>query len=83
MLKTKRISEFDALRDLRPRPIKGVPMARLHGPSSSGNMGLGWHRGWQAGIIDAILTMQEMGYTRAATRVQKHYEMDDKGNITL
>ena len=43
---------------------------------------LGWHRGLYAGIIDAIITLQNLGHTKIAEKLQKYYEMDENGTIS-
>ena len=85
MLKIKRVTEHVGTRNLKPRAQPGVPYARTMASYSNRGSGssVGWYRGKQAGIIDVILTLQEMGHTRIAAKIQKHYDMDDDGSIEL
>ncbi len=84
MLKCKRIGERDALHDINPTPApRGVPQARHNRGSGRHSQSLGWYRGKQSGQIDAVLTLQEMGHTRIAAKLQKHYGFDDDGGIPL
>ncbi len=48
--------------------------------------GQAWYRGQQAGWVEAILALQEMGDPGckiAARRLQQHFSLDDDGAIVL
>jgi hypothetical protein len=81
----KRISEEQALANLRPKPRPGEPYRRTLRAAGMGHSqhGVGWYRGQHAGQIDAIVTLHDMGLHRVAERLRKRYGMDEEGNIVL
>ncbi len=85
-LKCDRGTEDD-VRDLGPgSPPDGVAMARWAAGEPQGKRegkALGWRRGQQSGWIEAVLTLQEMGHTRIAAKLQRHFGLDDTGALHL
>ena len=62
----------------------GVPMARwMEGRPKGIGPELAAYRGEHHGCIDAVITLQNMGHTRIAAKLQKHYGLNDDGSITL
>ena len=70
MITCKRVTEKEGTSNMLDVMIR-------HKPKS----GLTWHRGRQAGIIDAILTLQEMEFKIPAEVLQKHFDMNNDGSI--
>ena len=85
MLKIKRVTEKQGTTGLKPRQQPGVPYARTMASHNNRGHGssVGWYRGKQAGQIDVILTLQEMGHTRIAAKLQKHYGINDNGSLEM
>lgn len=64
------ISESEALRDMtRNNRVAGSP-------------GVAWHRGHQAGVWDAILTLKQIS-PRMADKVRRAFGMNEEGNYIL
>lgn len=77
-------TERKALKDLRgPDPPPGVSQ-RLWGKSHPrpNQEGLAWHRGHQAGLQSAALTIEQK-YPRVARELREALGMDSDGNIAL
>jgi hypothetical protein len=74
----------EALHDCKAKPrgaIDCIPHRKTGRLPIRYEGGLQWYRGKHAGQIDAILALQKMGHSRIATKLQKHFGMDEKGNI--
>ena len=77
------ITEDDALRDMRGPPAPpGISQRVWAKGRNAGGCGVSWHRGRQAGLHDAILTVAQK-YPRVAKQLADAYGIDKKGNITL
>lgn len=48
---------------------------------TDGALSVAFLRGKQSGIHEAISLLKKMGNNRAAKKIQKHYGIDDNGNI--
>ena len=85
-MKSARGTERD-VDDLGPTQApRGMPQARWSRSMPEGRREgkhLAWYRGRHSGHIDAVLSLQKMGYTRAAKRLQKELRLDDRGNKKL
>lgn len=77
------ISESDALADINPRKAPpGIPQALYSRGRGVHSQSLGWHRGRQAGIHSAYLTLQK-AYPKAAAALIEAFGMDKDGVIQL
>lgn len=79
------ITEKKALVDIMPpKPPPGVPSARWNKayPASWGDVAVGWHRGHQAGIHSAYLTLKKH-YPNAARQLIEAFSMDEKGVVSI
>lgn len=79
--KLRRVTEDEALADLKPRPVPGEPYARtVRAAGRTQGVGVPWYRGCQAGQVDAIITLRELGHPRIAEKLRKHWGMNEDGN---
>lgn len=85
-LNVSRISHREALSDIQPSEAPpGVPQSRWNQTMPKGRREgkeLAWRRGHQAGLVDAVLTLQEMGYTRAVERLMAHHGLTEDGALS-
>lgn len=81
----KRVTEREGLSGIQPEAEPGVPFMktkRAHRIEGA-NHPLAWHRGKHAGIIDAIVTLEEIGHSEMAEKLRKHYRLDQDGTMGL
>jgi len=77
------ITAQEAIADLvGPPPPRGVPNARWNRKLMGGEPHLAWYRGHQAGVHDAVLTIQKR-YPGVAKQLREAFEMREDGAIEL
>ena len=83
--KMTRVTEQEGLTGIVPARRDGEPYARtLAAAGMKGSQhSLAWRRGNHAGWIDAILVLRELGMLSASRKLQKHFCLNDEGNIVL
>ena len=81
--KMKRVTEQEGLTGIGPARRDGEPYARtLAAVGMNGAQhGLAWWRGKHAGWIDAVLILRELGMPGASRKLQKHFCLNDEGDI--
>lgn len=89
-IKAERITSEEALWDIQPTPApENIPQQRWNEGMPRGQRepkDLAWYRGRLAGLVESILALQEMedpGSKLAASRLQKHFHLNDDGAIVI